>query len=49
MKETRKFWSEKSREVSYLKHLRVDRRVLSKTVFGKTGCEVFSGFSWLTL
>jgi len=35
MKETRKYRSENSRETDYLKHLEVDRRVLSKTVFGK--------------
>jgi hypothetical protein len=35
MKETRKFWSENSREIDYLKHLEVGRRILSKTVFGK--------------
>jgi len=35
MKEKWKHWSENSREVDYLKHLSVDARVLSKTVFGK--------------
>jgi hypothetical protein len=35
MKETRRHWSENSREIDYLKHLKVDRRMLSETVFGK--------------
>jgi hypothetical protein len=35
MTETRKYWSENSTEVVYLKDLSLDGRVLSKSVFGK--------------
>ena len=49
MKETRKYWSENSREMDYLKQPGSGQESIIKNRFWKTGCEVFSGFNWLTL